>query len=64
MAIMPVSFDAAMKLVDGKGNPHLLLGNGFSIALRPSQRWRLNRLRQRARRLKRSRRMGYFRRGP
>jgi hypothetical protein len=34
MAITPVSFDAAMKLVDGRGNIHLLLGNGFSIALR------------------------------
>jgi Domain of unknown function (DUF4917) len=35
MAITPVSFDAAMKLVEGKGNIHLLLGNGFSIALKP-----------------------------
>jgi hypothetical protein len=34
MAITPVSFDAAMKLVDGRGNIHLLLGTGFSIALR------------------------------
>lgn len=35
MAIKPVSFDAAMKLIDGARNKHLLLGNGFSIALKP-----------------------------
>jgi hypothetical protein len=36
MAITPMSFDAAMKLGDGRGNIHLLLGNGFSIALKPN----------------------------
>ena len=35
MAIKPVSFEAAMKLIDGARNKHLLLGNGFSIALKP-----------------------------
>lgn len=35
MAIKPVSFDAAMKLINGARNIHLLLGNGFSIALKP-----------------------------
>jgi Domain of unknown function (DUF4917) len=35
MATKPVSFEAAMKLIDGARNKHLLLGNGFSIALKP-----------------------------
>ena len=35
MATKPVSFEAAMKLIDGARNRHLLLGNGFSIALKP-----------------------------
>jgi hypothetical protein len=35
MAAKPVSFEAAMKLIDGARNKHLLLGNGFSIALKP-----------------------------
>lgn len=35
MAVTPVSFDDAWKIVDGSRNKHLLLGNGFSIALKP-----------------------------
>jgi hypothetical protein len=31
----PVSFEDAWKIIDGCRNKHLLLGNGFSIALRP-----------------------------
>ncbi len=35
MTIKPVPFEAAMKLIEGVKNKHLLLGNGFSIALKP-----------------------------
>jgi len=31
----PVSFEDAWKVIDGSRNRHLLLGNGFSIALKP-----------------------------
>jgi hypothetical protein len=35
LGVTPVSFDDAWKIVDGSRNKHLLLGNGFSIALKP-----------------------------
>jgi hypothetical protein len=35
MALTPVSFAEAMKLIGRAKNRHLLLGNGFSIALKP-----------------------------
>jgi hypothetical protein len=35
MAVVPISFAEAMKLIDGASRTHLLLGNGFSIALKP-----------------------------
>lgn len=31
-----VSFDEAMQTIAGASNRHLLLGNGFSIALKPA----------------------------
>lgn len=35
MGVTPVTFDDAWKIADGSRNKHLLLGNGFSIALKP-----------------------------
>lgn len=36
MAVTPVSFEDAWKIIDGSNKKHLLLGNGFSIALKPN----------------------------
>jgi hypothetical protein len=36
LAVTPVSFEDAWKIIDGSRNKHLLLGNGFSIALKPN----------------------------
>jgi hypothetical protein len=35
LAVVPVAFEDALKVIDGARNKHLLLGNGFSIALKP-----------------------------
>jgi hypothetical protein len=33
--VKPVTFEDALKPIEGVGKKHLLLGNGFSIALKP-----------------------------